>query len=322
MHDFGEPVTNGDSELNAQWMETPAKRTQLPSTAVKRAARGLGWFSLGLGLAEVAAPDQLAGLIGVRRCASNRQMIRAMGLREIANGLGILARPRSSRLVGLRVIGDLVDLALLRSASTTRGSRPARLKGAIAAVAGITALDALVTRYLRRAGRAGRGQPAQEASDDWVYVARTITVNRPVSEVYRFWRSFENLPRFTRNLKKVEVLGDRRSRWQATGPAGTTVAWEAEITEDRPDQRIAWRSLKDASVANAGAVNFTAAPGGRGTEIHVTLEYDPPGGRVGSTVAKAIGKEPGQLVMMDLRRLKQVLEVGEVIQSNAPGGAR
>ena len=121
MHDFGEPVTNDDNELTGQWMDTPAKRAPLPSTAVKRAARGLGWFSLGLGLAEVAAPDQLAALIGVRRCASNRQMIHAMGLREIAHGLGILARPRSSRLVGMRVVGDFIDLAPV--AVSLQGSR-------------------------------------------------------------------------------------------------------------------------------------------------------------------------------------------------------
>ncbi len=93
--------------------------------------------------------------------------------------------------------------------------------------------------------------------------------------------------------------------------------WDAETTEDRPNERIAWRSVEGADVSNAGAVRFVRAPGGRGTEIHVEMRYDPPAGTLGRLVAKLFGEEPSQRVEGDLRRFKQVMEIGEVVRSDA-----
>ena len=148
-------------------------------------------------------------------------------------------------------------------------------------------------------------------------VNKSIVVNAEAEELYQFWHDFENLPRFMRHLESVTVLDGRRSHWKATGPAGTTVEWDAEIIDDRPNELIAWRSVEGADVANAGTVRFRPAPGGRGTEVTVELEYDPPGGVVGKTIAKLFREEPGQQVHDDLRAFKQVMEVGEVVLSDA-----
>ncbi|WP_406696340.1 SRPBCC family protein [Singulisphaera sp. Ch08] len=102
-------------------------------------------------------------------------------------------------------------------------------------------------------------------------VTGSITINRPAEELYRFWRNFENLPRIMTHLESVQVTGDRRSHWKAKAPVGSTVEWDAEITEDRPNELIAWRSLEGADVENSGAVRFVPAPGGRGTEVHVEM---------------------------------------------------
>jgi uncharacterized membrane protein len=138
-----------------------------------------------------------------------------------------------------------------------------------------------------------------------------------VEEVYGFWRDFANLPRFMRHLESVQVHDDGRSHWVAKAPAGRTVEWDAETTEDRPNELIAWRSLPGADVRNSGSVAFAPAPGGRGTEVRVTLEYDPPLGKLGSKIAMLFREEPGQQVYDDLRHFKQVMETGEIVFSDA-----
>jgi uncharacterized membrane protein len=119
------------------------------------------------------------------------------------------------------------------------------------------------------------------------------------------------------NLESVEVTDDRRSHWKAKAPLGASAEWDAEMTEDRPNELIAWRSLPGATVGNSGRVTFRPAPQGRGTEVLVELEYAPPGGPLGATVAKLLREEPGQQVKGDLRRFKQVMETGEVVLSEA-----
>jgi uncharacterized membrane protein len=108
-----------------------------------------------------------------------------------------------------------------------------------------------------------------------------------------------------------------RSHWRAKGPAGTGVEWDADITVDRPGETLAWQSREGADVPNSGSVTFSRAPGGRGTEIRVELRYHPPAGRFGAAIAKLFGEEPSQQIEGDLRRLKQVLETGEVVHSDA-----
>jgi len=275
----------------------------------------LGWFSIGLGLTEVLAPRALGRAIGVGYGLLKGSTFRAFGLREIAAGVGILSRRRPAAWMWARFAGDLLDLASLGIALGThrRGRNRTRIAGAIGAVLGVTALDYLTARHL------GKHQVRRLAPDiaRSAEVTKTMTIGLPVEEVYRFWRDFQNLPRFMAHLESVVVQGDRRSRWTAKGPAGKTFSWEAEITEDRPNELISWRSMPGADVPNTGTVRFLPAPGGRGTELRVDLKYDPPAGLVGASVAKLLGKEPGEQIEGDLRRFKQVMETGEVINSDA-----
>jgi uncharacterized membrane protein len=147
---------------------------------------------------------------------------------------------------------------------------------------------------------------------------RSVTVQASPAEAYRFWRNIEQLPRFMKHLEAVEVIDDRHSQWVAKGPLGTKVTWNAEIFLDKENELIAWRSLPNAQVVNAGSVRFLAAPGNRGCEVKVTLTYAPPAGKLGSLVASLFGEEPGMQITEDLTRFKQVIEAGEVAMAKSP----
>jgi uncharacterized membrane protein len=284
----------------------------------------LGWFSIGLGLAQIGAPRSVARLIGILDDDETRNAMFAIGLREITSGIGILSSPRSAGWVWSRVGGDLMDLALLGKAMNSACNDRGRVTAATAAVAGVTILDVMTGQQLSRQGNGTEsksngagGVSLGRDSKSGIEVTESITIKRPRHEVYGFWHNFENLPRFMAHLESVQVLDDRRSHWKAKAPAGTTVEWDAETIEDRPNELIAWRSLPEADVPNSGLVRFKDAPGNRGTEVQVELRYQPPGGKLGSLLAKLFGEEPQQQVKGDLRRFKQVMETGEIVHSDA-----
>lgn len=282
------------------------------NTKEGRLATGLGWFSIGLGLAEVAAPSKMARLIGVRDGDHTNAVLRMYGIREIAAGVGILSHARPEGWLWSRVGGDLMDLAYLGSALKSNSSNRTRVAAATAAVLGVTALDVLCGKQFSQSS--GRGATAKNGQ---VRAAKTTTVNRSPEEVYQFWHNFENLPTFMNYLESVQMTGDKRSHWKAKGPAGKTVEWDAEIVSDQPNSMIAWRSVEGSDVDNSGSVRFERAPGGRGTLVRVELQYSPPGGAMAAKAAKLIGMEPGQQVEEDLRVFKQVMETGEVTKSDA-----
>lgn len=141
-----------------------------------------------------------------------------------------------------------------------------------------------------------------------VKVVHSVTIAAPRAELYRFWRNFENLPRIMSHLEAVQVLDERRSRWRAKAPGGNAVEWEAEIINEVPDSLIAWKSMNNATVPNAGSVHFTDIDGGRSTEVRVVLEYQPPAGRAGVALAKLFGEEPSAQVREDLQRFKAAME--------------
>ncbi|MDT7778234.1 MAG: hypothetical protein QOC99_746 [Acidobacteriota bacterium] len=143
-------------------------------------------------------------------------------------------------------------------------------------------------------------------------VEKSVTINRPAAELFQFWRNFENLPRFMNHLEAVRVTREGRSHWVAKAPAGMSVEWDAEIYNEKEGELIAWRTLEGSQVASAGSVRFESAPGGRGTVVRVSLKYDPPGGKLGSLVARLFGENPEQQIDEDLRRFKQLMETGEV----------
>jgi uncharacterized membrane protein len=150
--------------------------------------------------------------------------------------------------------------------------------------------------------------PAPQATT----IERSVTINRPRAELYGYWRNFEQLPTFMQHLESVQSLGDRRSHWVAKAPLGTKVEWDAEITEDRENELIAWRSTEDAQVPNAGQVRFEDATGGQGTVVRVRMEYTPPGGALGVLAALVTGEEPHKQVADDLRNFKAMMETGEL----------
>ncbi|MDQ3893507.1 MAG: SRPBCC family protein [Actinomycetota bacterium] len=268
-------------------------------------ARSLGWFSLALGTTQIALPGVLARALALGGDNEHSVLMRALGVRELASGIGILARRRPAGWLWARVAGDAIDLALLGAAESKRQSRVA---AAAAAVAGVMVPDLVASARLTSDGGPNT-------------VTKAITVNRASDEVYRFWRDFDKLPGFMTHLESVQVTGDRRSRWRAKGPAGRSVEWDAEIVTDRPGELIAWRSLPGGDIETSGSVRFSSAPGRRGTEVTVELTYSPPAGSAGATIAKLLGEEPATQAADDLRRFKQVIETGEIVRSEAtPGG--
>jgi uncharacterized membrane protein len=253
--------------------------------------------------------------------------LRLIGFREIASGVGILSERRPVGWLWLRVAGDIMDLALLGMAFTQRRADPTRLAAATAAVVGVTALDIRCSQRLSERTRAGSEADRDVADratarDRALPVRKAIIVNRSPEELYRYWRDFRNLPRFMKNLESVVATGDKRSHWVAKGPGGKKVEWDAEIIEDRPNEMIAWRSIEGAEVPNWGSVRFEPAPGGRGTLVRVEMQYSPPGGLLGVTIAKLFGRGPEQQIEEDLRRFKQVMETGEIITTEGQPSGR
>ncbi len=152
-------------------------------------------------------------------------------------------------------------------------------------------------------------------SHGWRSAAATVqavTIACPREEVYRFWRSFANLPRFIRHVRRIDILDEKRSHWVVAAPLGRTVEWNAVVTEERPDELIAWESEEGADIRNTGRVELRDAPNGRGTEVRAIIVYEPPAGQLGRAVARLLGREPALQTREDLRRLKQILETGEV----------
>ena len=278
-----------------------------------RIARGLGWFSIALGAAEIFAPRALSRFIGV---PEHRALLRVLGFREIASGMAILAQRRPSPGLWSRVAGDAMDLALLGAALKSNTATRGRIAGATAAVVGVTALDVLCSERMRRE-RQNVGLDSGASR-----VEESVTIDRSPAELYAFWRNFENLPRFMNHLKSVEVKDGNRSHWEGKGPLGVSVTWDAEIIADHPNELISWQSVPGSNIDNAGSVRFEPATGGRGTVVRVKLHYRPPAGKVGATVAKLFGENPEKQVAVDLLRFKQLMETGEIARTEGQSSGR
>ena len=148
-----------------------------------------------------------------------------------------------------------------------------------------------------------------------IKVERSVMIDKPRAALFAFWRDFQNLPRFMEHLVSVRVDSPTRSHWVAKAPAARTVEWDAEIVNEVPNEIIAWKSVGAPDVSNAGAVNFSDAPGGRGTIVRVTLDYEPPAGRVGAVLSHFLSEEPDRQIREDLRKFKQLMETGEITTS-------
>lgn len=275
-------------------------------------AKGLGALSLVVGIPQILMPGRMNRLIGLRDDATTRVWMRAVGAREIAAGVGILSRRRPTGWLWARVAGDTMDLALLGGALRGKSRRPGRTLAATGAVAGTLAADLVDSVKLSR----GEAPAADQQQARSMHVRAATTVRRDRDELYALWRDFERFPQFMAHLENVAATGPGRSHWKARGPLGMNVEWDAEITEDLPGERISWRSREGAKVESSGTVRFVAAPAGQGTEVHLELRYDVPGGAVGSLIARLFGEEPAAQISDDLRRFKQIVETGEIARSD------
>ncbi|WP_092383696.1 SRPBCC family protein [Micromonospora phaseoli] len=282
-------------------------------------------MSLGLGVAQLAASDTVRRISGVDDSPTSRTVVPLVGARELVHAAGLLTSRRKGIWTWTRVVGDAMDLAALGIAIAHRGGRRRRrLVGVTGVIVGITVVDLLTAVQATRPERTGSVRAARSSREGGsMELTATTTIRRPPPEVYAFWRDLDNLPTFMAHLEEVRATGDHTSHWSASAPFGKNVEWDAEILDEATGERIAWRSTGNADVPNSGTVRFVPAPDGVSTEVHIVMSYDIPGGAVGKAVAKYFGEEPHQQLDDDLRRLKQVLETGQVVRSEgAPWGKR
>ena len=184
--------------------------------------------------------------------------------------------------------------------------------------AGAVAAYAYAKRPRQHASGHGTGVIADRGSDTrqqlggrrGIHVEEAVTINKPVADVYRFWRNFENLPQFMNHLDSVAEREAGISHWVACGPAGTKVEWDARIVNEIDNKVIGWQSLEGSTISTAGSVNFDETS--HGTRVTVRLQYNPPAGRLGAAVARLFGEEPSIQVREDLQRFKQLVETGRV----------
>jgi uncharacterized membrane protein len=167
--------------------------------------------------------------------------------------------------------------------------------GLVLATRGVTNLD---TRSLLGLGLGENG----------IRVNKSIVIFAPIDEVYRFWRNFENFPLFMNHVKEI-LVQDNISTWKVAGPAGTSFEFQSQITQDIPNDSIAWETLPDSQVHHAGLVHFDPTRDGA-TRVTVQMIYVPPAGAVGHAVAQLFGVDPRQAMNDDLMRLKALLEGG------------
>jgi uncharacterized membrane protein len=151
-------------------------------------------------------------------------------------------------------------------------------------------------------------------------VGRTVSIDKPREEIFAAWRDFTRFPSFMENVERVEDLGDGRSRWTIKAPLGSTVELVTRISEEIPNDLIAWKSEPDSQVQTQGRVELFEVAPGRGTAVRLTMTYDPPAGLPGRAIAKILQREPNVQARRDLRRFKQLIESSEVATNAGPSG--
>jgi uncharacterized membrane protein len=155
-----------------------------------------------------------------------------------------------------------------------------------------------------------------------VKIEHTVTVMRPASELYAFWRNPANIARVVDGVEAVDVASDTTVRWRARGPAGSPLEWDAQIINDIPDELIAWKSVGDADLPNAGSIHFRSAPNARGTVVRLVVEYEPPGGHLGAWIVKLMGEKPSRQMSDALRRFKQLAETQDILTNEGQTSGR
>lgn len=326
--------------MTPQTRETPVK--DLPRTTTRR-ERMVAVASVALGFGLTTWPAQLGRWAGTGEGSGTRLALRASGVRKMVTGTGLVASRNPAPWWRARVVGDAMDITVLALAWHRRRDQRGRLGAMITGLAAVTSVDLWAARRAStRWAELGRGVAAAEkvvdvtahnvdtphirgiVPDDEGQVSTSITVRQSTMEAYQAWRRLDRLPEFMTHLESVVEGPNGTSHWVASAPAGQQISWDAQIIDDQPGERLEWRSLPGSEVSNHGRVTFREAPAGLGTEVTVSLEFQPPVvGRAGAFVARLFGEHPQQQVGDDLRRFKQMLETGEVLRSDgSPRGSR
>lgn len=262
--------------------------------------------------------DEVDRLIdGVKRVRGVEEVQNELSVHRSADGVPALqgeGRPREQRPELLQENwAPAVRLATgtLGGLLVVQGLRSKGAVGRTLSAAGLGLLTRAVTNLpTRRLVGLGAGRRAVE-------IQKTIRVAAPVDQVWELWSNFEQFPRFMSHLREVRRIDEKRSHWVASGPAGVPVEWDAVVTEWRPHEVIAWKSVEGSTVETAGRVRFRPTPEGE-TEIDVHLSYNPPAGAVGHAIASLFGADPKRAMDEDMVRLKSLLEEGKTRVGGEP----
>ena len=279
--------------------------------AANKTARALGWFSIGLGLAEAVATRRSGRGLGLEPYGG---LLRIFGAREIATGNGILALRDPTLGIWARVGGDAVDLATLGTALSSAKGKRDRLGAALGTVAAITAVDLFCARQLSEQRRAAATPATVEE--------RSLSIGRSADELYRLWREPATFATIMGSVAAVTALADGRSRWTISGPRGRTLTWETQIVDEQPSELLQWRSTPKGKVVSEGLVRFRPAPGDWGTEVSLQLHITPQGGLLSRAMPRALGGGSRPLLGQVLRRFKSLAETGEVPRISSQPAAR
>lgn len=233
--------------------------------------------------------------------------------------IAALKRSQAPNVSGVEQWASIAGGAALVAVGIRRGG----VLGIAAGLGGATLLGRGLTGHCpaKAAMTSGPREKEIAAERGWSKASVTghaVTIGRPRDEVYAFFRDFLNLVPVMENIERIEVRDANQSHWVVQGPFGKTVEFDSVLTNEEPGRHFAWHSVEGSGFDNAGTVTFREAPGGRGTEVHVLMAFNPPGGMLGRTVAGLVMKDPAVMLRQDLKRVKMKLETGEVATSKAP----
>lgn len=279
----------------------------LPLMNGQTTARFLGWFSVGLGLAEVVAPNAITRALGTRRRPG---LVRtAYGLRELAVGAGLLTTRTPQPWVWARVAGDVLDLATLGAALGGRRSNRGAVGFALASVAAVTALDVRTALALGTENGTS-GATEKGAPPDAEEVRSSITIGRPPEEVYWAWRDPVTVATMLQPFARVHAESPELAHIQPRTPLGGALQWSWDVPDERPGEFMRFRSLEGSTVRNEGTATLRPTADGRGTHLEVHARYQAPGGPLGTKALAAFGLVPQKALDETLDRFRDLVESG------------
>ncbi len=271
---------------------TPPQRSRRGTDGYERLAKGLGWFSIGLGAAELFAAGPLARFIGIRDTGRHRATLRAFGVREMGAGVGILSRQRPQGWLWARFAGDILDIGSYLSAASEGVTSAGGVALTLTSLAGVTALDMYCASQMSRLpGSATADQQSRRAAHSAI-----ITIDRPAEELSGRLRDF------------IRMRGESgESRVFTSG---------VQLSDQPGTQGLRWRAPGIGGMAVAGSIRFEPAPANRGTIVRAELDspWNTGAARIAGKVFKFAG---GEFVQNELRKFKQLVETGEMAVSDA-----